>query len=826
MSTTMANRELTIATATTRNTTRWTNTFATKQDLTAKAYDPITVDTTPAEYQAMTKAQRDQIKDVGGYVAGHLKDGRRRKGHVHNRSMITLDIDNLPANTDLIDALTNRLDCAWLAHTTLSHTTKAPRWRLWVWLTHNVTPDEYEAIARRIAQDLNPGLAWFDGTTFQPERFMYQPSTLNGGEYQVEVSHGKPELEPDDVLARYDAWTDLTTWPGITPDTLPKNSGKLDDPRNKPGIIGAFNRAYTIDTAIKTFIPDVYKPGTVKNRWTYTGGTSSNGLIVYDAGTRCYSQHTTDPANDGHTHSPFDLIRTHLYAHLDEDTSEQMPANRKPSYLAMLTHAEGDAKTRKENAKSTAETISEVFTQLPEAATATAGEQASDTTDPLAWLEQLEPKRGGGFADTLGNLNLIFTHDPNLNHIAWNEHAERIEIQDPTLLPWAQLKPGWTENDTAQLASYIDRTYQGLYSPTKMETAFKTTATTRAFHPVRDYFNHLPPWDGIPRLDTLLIDTLGAPDTHYTRAVTRKTLVAAVRRTFHPGAKFDYVLTLVGPQGIGKSTIFARLANPWFSDALTITDMKDKTGAEKLLGNLIVEVAELAGMRKMDAETVKGFITRTDDKYRAAYGRTVESHPRQGIIVGSTNATEGFLRDATGNRRWWTVDVTGNGTITVQDLTQTDIDQIWAETVKYEQEGETLYLTGDIAAVALEHQAAAVEADDRVGIVQEYLDTQVPTNWDTLPLSIRRIYLAGGEVPLHLQPNTLDDGLQQRSSVSKIEIWCECFGREPDTMRKIDSHEITAIMQQLDDWEDSGKTKRLPIYGKQRLFTRTHVLAR
>src|SRR5690606_33114213 len=116
----------------------------------------------------------------------------------------------------------------------------------------------------------------------------------------------------------------------------------------------------------------------------------------------------------------------------------------------------------------------------------------------------------------------------------------------------------------------------GIYSPKKMNDALLAVASTRAFHPVRDYFNQLPEWDGIERLDTLLVDVLGAEDSPYTRAVTRKTLVAAVRRTFRPGTKFDTVLTLVGPQGIGKSTIFARLAGQWFSDSLTITDMKNK----------------------------------------------------------------------------------------------------------------------------------------------------------------------------------------------------------------------------------------------------------
>ena len=184
-------------------------------------------------------------------------------------------------------------------------------------------------------------------------------------------------------------------------------------------------------------------------------------------------------------------------------------------------------------------------------------------------------------------------------------------------------------------------------------------ASERAYHPVKEYLDALPEWDGVKRTDTLLTDYLGAEDSAYTRAVIRKTLAAAVARIYQPGTKFDSVLILNGPQGIGKSTLFARLAGAWFSDSLTLTDMRDKSGPEKLQGYWILELGELAGMKKTDVETVKSFLSRVDDKYRASYGLNVESHPRQCVIVGSTNTESGFLRDITGNRRFWPVRVNG-----------------------------------------------------------------------------------------------------------------------------------------------------------------------
>lgn len=831
------NRELTLATAPRRTSTTWTNTHTTKQDLTAWAYQPIEVAHTVSEYHGAAKATQGEWKDVGGFVAGHLKHGRRRKGHVLTRSMITLDIDNLPNDVDLPAHLQDTLDCAWLAHTTLSHTEEVQRWRVWVWLTRDISAEEYGAVARRIAQDINPGLDWLDHTTFEPERFMYKPSTLQDGDYRVEVSRGKPDLDPDQVLARYADWTDMTTWPGIDTHTAQLtmaataagHTGKAEDPRTKPGLIGAFNRAYTIPAAIDTFLGDVYRLGT-GGRYTYTQGTSANGLIVYDQGLRAWSNHATDPAA-GRNLTAFDLVATHLYGAQDEDAAPGTPINKMPSTLAMLAMVEQDTPTKREHAATTAAMLHEAFqpidgadAQEPTAGEPTATAAAVDEAPATEWLTQLEVNRNGGFKDTIGNFELIFTHDPHLTHISWNAHAHTLHARDPQALPWKQVGDGWTENDYAQLKTYLARTYEGIYSPTKMTDALLSVASKRAFHPVRDFFATLPEWDGVERLDTLLIDYLGAEDSAYTRTVTRKTLVAAHRRTFHPGCKFDTVTVLQGPQGVGKSTIWAKLAGQWFSDDISITDMRDKTGAEKLQGNLIVEISELAGMRKADNESVKGFISRQADKYRPAYGRVVESRPRSCILVGTTNAREGFLRDTTGNRRWLPIEVTGRGMYTVQDLTEELVQQVWAEARAADLAGEKLYLEGDLLEVALEAQADAVEQDDRVGIVQEYLDHVLPNNWETLPIGARRIYLDGGTLPAEFTTQRgIWDQAGPRQTVSKLEIWTECFGREPDAMRKIDAHEITAIMAQIPGWEDTGKQRRLPTYGKQRLFERTLV---
>ena len=224
-------------------------------------------------------------------------------------------------------------------------------------------------------------------------------------------------------------------------------------------------------------------------------------------------------------------------------------------------------------------------------------------------------------------------------------------------------------------------------------------ADDRHFHPVRDYLNGLPKWDGVKRVEELFIKYLQADDTEYVRTVTRKTFAAAVARVMCPGIKFDCVPVLDGEQGIGKSSIVKDLVTPeYYSESLSLTDMDDKAGAEKLQGFWVVEIGELAGMKKADIEKVKSFLSTSDDKYRPSYGRVVESHPRQCIIIGTVNGERGYLRDITGNRRFWIIKVHQKTQKQNWHFTQADRDQFWAEAKAIWESGEKLYLEGDILA--------------------------------------------------------------------------------------------------------------------------------
>ena len=330
----------------------------------------------------------------------------------------------------------------------------------------------------------------------------------------------------------------------------------------------------------------------------------------------------------------------------------------------------------------------------------------------------------------------------------------------------------------------------------------------RSFHPIRQYLDGLPEWDRTERVDTLLTDYLGAEDNPYTRAVIRKTLCGAIARVMIPGIKFDTMLVLSGPQGIGKSTIISKLCGEWFNDSLLLSDTKDKTAAEKLQGFWILEIGELAGLKKTEIETLRGFISRQNDVFRASFGRRATPHLRQCIFIGTTNAEHGYLRDTTGNRRFFPVKVSGNSEKKPWQLTQNEIDQIWAEALVYYRNNEPLILDAETERYAKNLQREAMETDEREGMVREYLETLLPDNWNEMSLYERRNFLNGSEFG-----EVSAKGTVRRQKVCNMEIWCECFGKNKADLKRLDANAISAIMAKMEGWQKSGKKSRFGMYG-------------
>ncbi len=554
----------------------------------------------------------------------------------------------------------------------------------------------------------------FDDTTYQPHRLMYWPSTSRNGEYVYQVMDGDI-LDPDAYLGMYDDWRDVSTWPVSSRESeaVKKAAKQQADPLTKTGAVGAFCRTYPIREAIEKFLPDVYAPSAMEGRYDYIPADSSAGVIIIDE-KFAYSFHATDPAC-GQLLNAFDAVRVHKFP--DDDP--------KKSYNAMAEFAAADEKVKLR-----------IFEEKRQAAA-----EDFDEADPDAWKKQLQyEKKSMELKNNLHNLMLILENDENLKGIVFNQLADGMEIRGK--VPWPHPAKFWRDADDAQLICYVDAAY-GTFSARNYDIAVTKAVDDRSYHPIREFFETIPAWDGMERADTLLIDYLGAEDTPYVRAVTRKELCAAYCRVYHPGIKSDSMIVLNGDQGIGKSTLIAKLGGEWYSDSLNLSDMNDKTAAEKLQGYWIMEIGELAGMRKADLDKVKAFISRQDDKYRASFGRRVTPHPRQCVFFGTTNSQNGYLRDITGNRRYWNVKVPGNGKYKPWDMDEDTVKQVWAEVMVYAKAGEKLYLSPELEAYAKEEQRAAMERDDREGLVQEYLDMLLPDTWRTPWMSISGATMSG-----------------------------------------------------------------------------------
>ena len=247
---------------------------------------------TVEQYRKLGKTKQDEIKDVGGFVLGTLKGGRRKKDCVLTRSGLSLDMDY--ATEDIIDQIEMFFSFQCYVYSTHKHTPEKPRLRLIIPLSREVTPDEYCAVSRKVTEEI--GIELFDDTTYEPSRLMYWPSTSSDGEFVFREITGDL-LDPDAVLAKYTDWHNTAEWPvSKRQQTIVRRDMKKQaDPLEKPGMVGAFCRAYSITEAIDTFLPDVYKHSAMSGRYDYIPADSQAGVVIYED-RFAYSHHATDPA--------------------------------------------------------------------------------------------------------------------------------------------------------------------------------------------------------------------------------------------------------------------------------------------------------------------------------------------------------------------------------------------------------------------------------------------------------------------------------------------------------------------------------------------------
>ena len=785
-----------LATGHSRTSKKWRNRHWQWSELLQRCSETQRTSETAAEYAKMSREEQSNVKDVGGFVGGYLSGGVRKNTNVLYRSVATLDIDYGTLN--VWEDFQMAFSFAAMLYSTHKHSEKTPRYRLVFPLSRQVTPAEYEPLCRKIAAEI--GIDLFDDTTYELPRLFYWPSTSKDADYVFEYQDG-PACNVDQILGQYVDYRDVSAWPVSSRegDVIAHEIKKAGDPTEKPGVIGAFCRAYSIEDVIERFLADYYDPTGVDGRYTYKLGSVAGGLVCYE-GKFAFSHHETDPASRQLCNA-FDLCRLHLYGAKDEG-SRALDITRKPSYLAMTEFASQDRNVKlilsRDKQQAAADDFADV--ELPE-----------DYNDE--WKGDLEYSKSGKLQCTIGNIILILENDPALRgHIVHDLFTGFDGVVGG--LPWNKKATQWTDSDDANLRVWLEKNY-GLTGKEKIADALTAVLTRHSYHPIRDYLNGLT-WDGTPRLERLIIDYIGAEDTELNRVMTRKHFTAAVTRVFKPGCKYDYCLVMTGPEGAGKSTLLNKMGGQWFNDSITTTEGKE--GMDQLRRAWIIEMGELASIKRSDVESIKAYLSKRVDIYRAAYARRTAEHPRQCIFCGTTNEAL-FLKGDNGNRRFWViaVDPTLRKYSAWQDAIDRDRDQLWAEAMHYYQQGEKLYLDDRLEAQAKQRQAEYNDDHDDplADMLLNFLDAKLPADWETYDLNRRRAWWR--------DPDPLSaDGTETRTRVSAVEFICERMGRDlADKEFKYLARKISNLIKALPNWEKVSTTKHCQnLYGTQRGYRR------
>ena len=385
----------------------------------------------------------------------------------------------------------------------------------------------------------------------------------------------------------------------------------------------------------------------------------------------------------------------------------------------------------------------------------------------------------GKVLNTIENFVRILNNDPKFAGLKFN-----ILRQSPETVENG-LTRDWTNADDAEYRRYVEERYK-LHSEKKSDDALRIVFASRQYHPIRDLIDQLQnDWDGQIRLETFLCKWMKCEDTPYTREVSRLIFAGGINRLYDSGCKFDDMPVLIGTkQGEGKSTIIQALAmrEEWFTE---VNEFEGDRAVEVLNGAWICEVSELLALTKAKEENaVKAFLSRQKDRYRVPYDKRPEDRPRQCIMIGSTNV-EAFLRDKTGNRRFFPVKVYQNGYYLYDHLEElkADIRQCWAEAkIRFDIGHLPSCFDRKLADVARQEQEKATESDWRVGTIQQYL--------------------------------------MDKNKTCVIDLWIRALDNTYSKPTKKDSNEIALILQGLEGWERDKTKSRFGSYGVQQCWTK------
>lgn len=824
----------------------------------------------------LPKEEQDKLKAVPGWILGAaVEQGRRRRSGIKERSLITLDCDEI--TPEILEEVQLGLSpiCRFefVAHTTRKHRPDSPRLRIYLLPTADFDSEKYDAVSRILAEMIEPSMDMVDDVSFRSAQMMFKPSVSSDSEYLHWVNPGEA-VDVDEVLADFRAdWRDYRNLPySEKRGQRRKTQDKAENPLEKRGIVGAFCRAYDVEQAMAEFIPDVYVPGDdsgAKPRYTYSEGTASNGVVVEDDGLFIYSHHGSDPCGETLCNA-FDMVRIHRFEHLDEKKKEGANPKDWPSYKAMAELVADDEAVKSELLADRVD-IDAMFDDISdpdeeEDARSDDGNVDAYIADLLApsrkiqglpnlskydrlpkpkknWhLKDLELDSQGRIKPTMPNIATIILNDPRLHRaIGRNDLAGKVcvrrtiqsRIDLVTTIPvedqlngedWEDLhdhslramlesaagenKPGWGMDAT-------DR---------NLRAAVILVAQKNRYHPVVEYFDSLR-WDGQERVERLWIDHMGTPDTPYYRETARLFMLAVVCRCFNPGNKWDHAPILKGDQGIRKSSFIKALFGQKWAGELTADMASNKDAVEQMLGKVCLELPELATMRRGEVEDVKEFMTLTEDRVRLSYDRRMSTFKRQAVFMGTTNAEE-YLKDPTGNRRFWPIVVRVPFIDT--DRVEAERDQLWAEAYalwraeakKWGYAHIPLTLSADAREEARLQQNLAQE-EDSTEIMAELI-----RDWVETPIPLSTFLEHDTDL------NALEDLESMEAEPTVIPtvitpVMAAVRGLKDDyravTSNKIRMAQVGGAMRRMTEWRRTGGKRAIPGLGRGHAYERIDI---
>ena len=747
---------------------------------------PQVLSMTAEEYESLP--QEEQKKNKLGECFRTAVDNKEESSGPTLAYLIALDADH-PEPGFKAELETELPGVKTYMHTTFRSREGSPRYRVFMPTSRAVTKEEYEKVCQWINEKVSSEL---DKQCFNFNQKLQLPRVLKDVAYHT-YEWGSNPLDVDRLLAEVNSDAADT---GSGSSETETSGGKKE--YDSYGPIQAYCEAHPI-TEIMEELSDVYQKTDKKNRYQLIGADSSPGVIVNPERNIATSFHANDPASS-HSCNSFDLYRIHRFGNLDKEVPKGTKKRDLPSFHAMMDKVKGDEKVRKLLEKHREESKPEPISER---------ERIKD---------KLQQTDKGAYKNSSANAVTIVSEDKDLSGIWYDSFSNRFIVTTPT--PWDPADTGYphffSDNDRKALIAFISRTY-GIEMSTTIDNALAQLTFCRKIHPLQEYFKGLQ-WDGKKRVEGVLTKYLGCEDSEYTRTVSRVTLVSAVKRIFEPGCKVDTMTVLIGKQGCGKSTFVSRLSKGYFTDNIHFQDMASKIASEKLNGVFIAELSEMAGYSKSEVEMVKSFISCQSDDYREPYARMKSYHPRTSIFIGTSNKFNGFLIDETGNRRFLPVYATDNREVSSWDMTEEEIDQLWAEAYQLYQNGAGTKVPDELLGEVTKMQDGAIMEDVRAQFVQQYLDVLLPEDWYGMSLESRCDYI-NHEGTYAGRPYS---GTLRRDYVCAAEIGTELF-----KMKKIDltigfSKNVALMLRKL-GWKEyptNRGRRKIPGYGLVTTFCR------